>query len=584
MLLVLVVGLVCSVPVIMDENGKPFNLKNRPHNTGLDEPAIHRHLKSSLMRMYEKVSATEDGYGGVSESQKVRDFFSGKTPVETAEEEPESEEPQIAPDVEQLTFADVYKTQQKSDNNIAHANHTRSGPLLKDPEDSPPESEYLLNIFKKIDHKNTTATANSNETHHRHHHHHHHHHKHDNQQQNATTTPPVKGEGVVFLELEQGSRNHHHEEQQLAPPAEEGVRNWKNPEDIDWTSSKILDSVSKDEEMMSHLSSRIVGRTGLDITRVAELGAGASGFGDMTNPQANVQLQNLARPTAPGAGAIIGSMLGPMMKSMAGIQGSMTAMNTFFDRIKTLSPQKVKQEDISKDVADKVLLDKFKRVAAFANDPLGGQGGDGYFNFGDNAESDCNSYLDQYLSQCNHQTPQLVGMLQTAIISRPISPNLRKNLLRGEHFVDEHQNGEHHHHHHHHDGTRPSVPDEDAGGMFGGWVMPILDIIAWIILKMSKGKGEAAREAFKKFRMQMQEETIVPHRITLGSVNDKTDWYFQQAVMGETLGAVPKLPDSYDPFGPAGPEPGSMPAGENNKWCHDMAASWIKRCILPEQL
>ncbi len=58
----------------------------------------------------------------------------------------------------------------------------------------------------------------------------------------------------------------------------------------------------------------------------------------------------------------------------------------------------------------------------------------------------------------------------------------------------------------------------------------------------------------------------------------------QQAILGEAMGGMPKLPDSYDPFGPAGPEPGMMAAGENNKWCHDIAMSWVKRCVMPEQI
>jgi hypothetical protein len=118
-----------------------------------------------------------------------------------------------------------------------------------------------------------------------------------------------------------------------------------------------------------------------------------------------------------------------------------------------------------------------------------------------------------------------------------------------------------------------------------GWIIPILDLVAWIILKITEGKGGNAKKAFEQFRLLMKQESIEPHKILLGSINDKSDWYLQQAIMGETLGAAPKLPDSYDPFGPAGPEPGtSMPNGENNKWCHDVVASWVRRCVMPEQL
>jgi hypothetical protein len=170
-----------------------------------------------------------------------------------------------------------------------------------------------------------------------------------------------------------------------------------------------------------------------------------------------------SKPAAQSAGAaIVATLMGGMRNSMGAV-GSLQAMDTFLDKMKTLGPnipvrergtiiffftcfikvlvyflysselltplalcpQPPSPQVAALSAADNALLAKFKRMASFANDPLGGQAGDGYFNFGDGSESDCNSYLDQYLSQCNHMTPQLVGMLQTSIETVNIDPSAR---------------------------------------------------------------------------------------------------------------------------------------------------------------
>jgi len=279
--------------------------------------------------------------------------------------------------------------------------------------------------------------------------------------------------------------------------------------------------------------------------------------------------------------------------------------------------------------ADEALLDKFKRMTAFANDPLGGQSGDGYFDFGDGSNGDCHAYLDQYLSQCNHLRPQVIGMLETETVVAALTPAQREftkpancstslgsdeveawtsfaqyqpqivksamglihilnaNSSQSEPIVVDEQEVRRLSEEgfaavlasHASPGSRPANPF-----ITSSLIMTILDLIAWIVLKLTDGKGEQAKKAFKKFRMQMSKETIEPTRITVGSINDKSDWYLQQAILGETSAATAKYPDSYDPLGPAGPEPEMMARGENNKWCQEMLGSWLKRCVVPEQI